>query len=78
MDQSRVFNHFSNSNARTKESNTHEFKSSNYDASEQTGEYESNHLVFIPEGACHQYTNTGTEDALLFVVYDPPAEVPKK
>jgi len=44
----------------------------------QTGEYKSNYLVFIPESVPHQYTNTGTEDLLLFVVYSPPAEVPKK
>jgi mannose-6-phosphate isomerase-like protein (cupin superfamily) len=45
---------------------------------EQTGELRVNCLLFVPEGVPHQYTNTGSEDLILFVVYSPPAEVPKK
>ena len=44
----------------------------------QTGEFKSNCLLLVPEGVPHSYTNTGSEELLLFVVYSPPAEVPKK
>jgi mannose-6-phosphate isomerase-like protein (cupin superfamily) len=44
----------------------------------QTGEFKANCLLFVPEGVPHYYTNTGSEELLLFVVYSPPAEVPKK
>ena len=47
-------------------------------AGEQTGAFKANCLLFVPEGVPHQYTNTGSEDLILFVVYSPPAEVPKK
>lgn len=40
--------------------------------------YKANHLVFIEPGVYHQYKNTGKSDLLLFVVYSPPAGVPKK
>lgn len=40
--------------------------------------YKTNHLVFIEPGVYHQYKNTGKKGLLLFVVYSPPAEVPKK
>jgi mannose-6-phosphate isomerase-like protein (cupin superfamily) len=43
----------------------------------QTGVIKANCLLFVPEGAPHQYNNTGSEDLILFVVYSPPAEVPK-
>ena len=45
---------------------------------DQTGEFRANYLLFVPEGVPHQYTNTGKEDLVLFVVYSPPAEVPKR
>jgi mannose-6-phosphate isomerase-like protein (cupin superfamily) len=44
---------------------------------DQMGAYKSNSLIFVPEGVPHQYTNTGSEDMILFAVYSPPAEVPK-
>jgi mannose-6-phosphate isomerase-like protein (cupin superfamily) len=37
-----------------------------------------NCMLFVPEGLAHQYTSTGSEDLVIFVVYSPPAEVPKK
>lgn len=40
--------------------------------------YSANHLVFIPKGVRHQYWNTGEEDLVLFVLYSPPAKLPKK
>ncbi len=44
----------------------------------KTRSYGPNHLVYIPEGVLHQYRNDGDEELLLFVVYSPPAEVPKR
>jgi len=44
----------------------------------ETKGYRANHLVYIPEGVPHQHRSTGNEDLILFVVYSPPAEVPKK
>ena len=40
------------------------------------GEFRANCLIYVPKGVSHQYTNTGREDLILFVVYSPPAEVP--
>jgi len=37
-----------------------------------------NYLVFLKPGEYHQYKSTGKNDLVLFVVYSPPAEVPKK
>ena len=45
---------------------------------EQIGELRPNCMLFVPEGVPHQYTSTGSEDLVIFVVYSPPAEVPKK
>jgi mannose-6-phosphate isomerase-like protein (cupin superfamily) len=47
-------------------------------AGEQTGEFKTNQLMFIPEAVPHRFTNTGDEELVIFVVYSPPAEVPKK
>jgi mannose-6-phosphate isomerase-like protein (cupin superfamily) len=47
-------------------------------AGEQTGDFKANHLLCIPEGVAHYYTNTGAGELILFVVYSPPAEVPKQ
>ncbi len=44
----------------------------------ETGELRTNTLLFVPEGFPHQYTNIGSEDFIIFVVYSPPAEVPKR
>jgi len=41
-------------------------------------DYEANHLIYVEPGIYHQYKNTGNSDLILFVVYSPPAEVPKK
>jgi mannose-6-phosphate isomerase-like protein (cupin superfamily) len=45
---------------------------------EQIGELRPNCMLFVPEGVPHQFTSTGNEDLIIFVVYSPPAEVPKK
>jgi mannose-6-phosphate isomerase-like protein (cupin superfamily) len=45
---------------------------------EQIGELRPNCMLFVPEGLPHQYTSMGSEDLVIFVVYSPPAEVPKK
>ena len=45
---------------------------------EQAGDFKANQLLFVPEGAPHRYTNTGAGELILFVVYSPPAEVPKQ
>ena len=45
---------------------------------EQIGELRPNCMLFVPVGAPHQFTSTGSEDLIIFVVYSPPAEVPKK
>jgi quercetin dioxygenase-like cupin family protein len=47
-------------------------------AGEQTGRFGANHQLFIPPGVPHGYTNTGCEALIIFVVYSPPAEVPKQ
>ena len=44
----------------------------------EAGELRANNLVFVPEGLPHQYTNTGNENFVIFVVYSPPADVPKQ
>ena len=44
----------------------------------QRGEFTANCLVFVPEGLPHSYANTGSEELVLFVVYSPPAELPKQ
>ena len=44
----------------------------------QSGDLRPNCMLFVPEGLPHQFTSTGKEDLVLFVVYSPPAEVPKK
>ena len=44
----------------------------------ETKRYGPNYLVYIPLGVYHQYTSDGNEDLILFCVYSPPAEVPKK
>jgi mannose-6-phosphate isomerase-like protein (cupin superfamily) len=49
-----------------------------YRVGEQIGELRPNCMLFVPEGVPHQYTSAGSEDLVLFVVYSPPAEVPKK
>jgi quercetin dioxygenase-like cupin family protein len=36
-----------------------------------TKQYRANHLVHIPRGMQHQYTNTGNGELVLFVVYNP-------
>lgn len=41
-------------------------------------EYRQNCLVYIPKGLYHQYRNIGDRNLILFVVYSPPGEVPKK
>jgi len=45
---------------------------------EQHGEFKANSMLFVPEGLPHQYTNTGKDELVLFVVYSPPAEVPRR
>jgi mannose-6-phosphate isomerase-like protein (cupin superfamily) len=45
---------------------------------EKTGEFKPNCLLFVPEGIPHQYSSTGDEDLILFVVYSPRAELPEK
>jgi mannose-6-phosphate isomerase-like protein (cupin superfamily) len=47
-------------------------------AGEQTGDFKANHLLSIPAGVPHRYNNTGADDLVLFVVYSPPAEVPRE
>ena len=44
----------------------------------ETKSYGSNYLVYIPPGVPHQYRGEGNGDLILFCVYSPPAEVPKK
>jgi mannose-6-phosphate isomerase-like protein (cupin superfamily) len=36
----------------------------------------TNHLVFVPAGAEHNFKNVGTQDLKLFTVYAPPAHKP--
>jgi quercetin dioxygenase-like cupin family protein len=42
----------------------------------EAGDLRANRLLFVPEGVPHSYSNTGSDDLILFVVYSPPAEVP--
>ncbi len=44
----------------------------------QQGEFKANCLVFVPKGVPHYYANSGSEELVLFVVYSPPAELPKQ
>lgn len=47
-------------------------------AAGETKKYGPNHLVYVCPGVFHQYKSSGNEDLILFCVYSPPAEVPKK
>ena len=44
----------------------------------QRGQFKANCLVFVPKEVPHYYSNTGSEELVLFVVYSPPAELPKQ
>lgn len=45
---------------------------------DETMDYSQNFLVYIPKRLYHQYRNLGDGNLILFVVYSPPGEVPKK
>jgi mannose-6-phosphate isomerase-like protein (cupin superfamily) len=47
-------------------------------AGEETGWFTANHQLFIPPGVLHRFTSTGSDPLIIFVVYSPPAEVPKQ
>jgi mannose-6-phosphate isomerase-like protein (cupin superfamily) len=42
----------------------------------EKSEFAAGHLVFVPAGTEHNFTNTGVEDLKLYTVYAPPEHAP--